>query len=133
MGTTPGSGGLGARSSGIGVGGGTASGGSEGSAPRPSSRGLGATDRGGAQASPPSIRCCYQRELSKDSILGGSAVVEFEIGADGAATVAEVGVSTLGDDAAEQCTVGRFKRRTSPVPKGSGTVSVSYPFVFSPE
>ena len=76
------------------------------------------------------MRYCYQKELNKDPTLAGKVVIKFTIESDGTVSVAEVKSSTLGNETVENCLCQRFLRLQFPAPSGSGTVIVSYPFVF---
>ena len=76
------------------------------------------------------IRYCYQRELTKDPALTGKLVIDFVISAEGTVSQSKVKSSTMGNEAVEQCVVGRFARMAFPKPEGGGIVSVSYSFVF---
>jgi outer membrane biosynthesis protein TonB len=161
-GTQIGSGGLGARGSGLG-GGGTAEGlggaGTKGRGAGASGYGsgggnFGAKGEGGIGAgggetvvlgaldkslidkviksNMAQIRYCYQRELSKNPSLGGKIAVNFTIAKDGTVSAARTKSSTMGNPTVEQCINGRFMRFQFPEPKGGGIVIVTYPFIFSP-
>ena len=161
-GTTTGSGGLGARGSGLG-GGGTAEGlsglGAKGVGSGAAGYGSGGGDFGrkgegaiGRVGGDPivlgaldrslidevikrhlnAIRYCYQRELTKDPQLEGKVVVKIVIAGDGTVSSASVKSSSLGNEAVESCIVSRFERLQFPAPRGGGIVIVSYPFVFEP-
>jgi hypothetical protein len=162
QGTQAGSGGLGARGSGIG-GGGTAEGlgglGTKGMGSGASGYGKGGGNFGakgeggiGTVGGDPiilgaldrslidevikrhmnQIRYCYQRELTKNPSLGGKVVIKFTIAKDGSVSQASTKTSTMKNASVENCIVGRFMRMTFPEPKGGGIVIVSYPFLFSP-
>ena len=161
-GTQIGSGGLGARGSGVG-GGGTAEGlgglGTKGRGAGASGYGSGGGNFGakgeggiGAVGGEPiilgaldkslidkvikqnmaTIRYCYQRELTKNPALGGKITVKFVIAKDGTVSSASTKSTTMNNPAVEQCINGRFMRFQFPEPKGGGIVIVSYPFIFSP-
>ena len=76
------------------------------------------------------IRYCYQRELQKNPTLAGKVVVGFTIAADGTVSAAEIKATTLGNEAVEQCVIGRFERMEFSEPTGGGIVIVSYPLLF---
>ncbi len=78
------------------------------------------------------IRYCYQRELTKDTTLGGDIVIRFRIDKDGAPQEVDTERSTLDNDAVTSCIQGRFAKMTFPAPAGGGSVVVSYPFRFTP-
>lgn len=161
-GTQMGSGGLGARGSGLG-GGGTAEGlgglGTKGRGSGASGYGSGAGNFGskgeggiGTVGGDPiilgaldkslidavikrnmaQIRYCYQRELTKNPTLGGKITVKFVIAKDGTVSSATTKTSTMNNPAVESCINGRFMKFQFPEPKGGGIVIVSYPFIFSP-
>ncbi len=79
----------------------------------------------------PQIRYCYQRELTRHPELGGKVVMKFTIAGDGTVSAASTKSSSLGNEAVENCLVGRFMRMQFPAPEGRGIVIVSYPFLFS--
>lgn len=79
------------------------------------------------------IRYCYQRELARDPGLVGKVVVKFTIAPDGTVSAASVSSSTLSNASVESCLTGRFLRMQFPAAPGGGVVSVSYPFVFTPQ
>ncbi len=76
------------------------------------------------------IRYCYQKELNKNPSLAGKVVIKFTIAADGTVSAAEVKSTTLNNATVEQCIVNRFLRFQFDPPAGGGIVIVSYPFVF---
>lgn len=78
------------------------------------------------------IRYCYMHELTKDPELSGKVVVQFVIEADGSVSSAKTKSTTMNNNSVESCINGRFMRAKFPEPKGGGSVTVSYPFVFSP-
>lgn len=87
-------------------------------------------DRGVKERMGP-IRRCYQRELQRDPGLAGELVVRFAIDRTGGVTEARVRASSLGNAAAEACIVREFGQLSFPKPRGTGSVVVSYPIVFS--
>jgi len=78
------------------------------------------------------IRDCYARRLATHPDLAGRVVVEFVVNEEGAVERAAVVQSGLGDDTAEQCIVGVVSHLTFPTADGGGSVTVRYPFVFTP-
>ena len=76
------------------------------------------------------IRYCYERERAKDKDLAGKIVMRWEIDAEGGVIKAEVVSNTTASDAVGRCIVGKIKQWAFPAPKGGGTVSVTYPFIF---
>lgn len=84
------------------------------------------------QRSMAQIRYCYQRELNRQPDLAGKVTVKFTIARDGTVSSSAVKTSSLGNESAESCLVGRFYRMNFPEPMGGGAVLVSYPFLFAP-
>lgn len=78
------------------------------------------------------IQYCYQRELAENPALGGKIVIKFTIAKDGSVSLASIKSTTMNDPAVEQCLEARFLLMKFPEPHGGGIVIVSYPFVFSP-
>ena len=77
------------------------------------------------------IRYCYQRELQKDPTLSGKVTMRFVIAADGSVSSASVKSSSLNSAGVDQCLNKTFYGLQFPQPRGGGTVSVSYPFLFT--
>ncbi len=77
------------------------------------------------------FRLCYEKGLQKNPKLEGRVSVRFIIRRNGSVTRAVDGGSTLPDQAVVSCVVKAFSALTFPEPDG-GTVSVTYPLVFSP-
>ncbi|AKU91307.1 adventurous gliding motility protein GltG [Vulgatibacter incomptus] len=78
------------------------------------------------------IRYCYENELIRNPKLSGRIQVKFTISGDGTVPFAQVTNSTMGNAQVESCIAARFRSWQFPPPKGGGTASVTYPFVFSP-
>ncbi len=76
------------------------------------------------------MRRCYEEGLRKNPKLKGRVNVRFIIGKDGVVTKADDAGSDMSDDAVTACVVRAFSGMTFPKPTG-GTVTVTYPFVFS--
>lgn len=76
------------------------------------------------------IRYCYERALTSSPDLEGKLTVLFQIAATGdVASVSKV-QSTLTNDV-DGCVQRVLQSLKFPTPKGGGTVSVTYPFVFT--
>lgn len=75
------------------------------------------------------IRNCYTRELAKRPDLDGKIGVTFVIGSTGDVikTLSAVGDRVVGD-----CINALIARAKFPPPPGGGTVTINYPFVFTP-
>jgi hypothetical protein len=80
----------------------------------------------------PAIRECYERGLEKNEHLAGRVGVLFTIDGRGNVSFAADAGSDLPDADAVTCIVGVFRSLQFPAPAG-GTVSVSYPLVFTVE
>ena len=68
----------------------------------------------------------------KDPKLAGKLVVKFVIAPDGTVSSATTKSTTMNNSSVESCINSRFMRFQFPEPKNGGSVTVSYPFVFSP-
>ena len=78
------------------------------------------------------VRFCYEKALKENPDLKGEISVDFVIGRDGRVESAEVGESSLDHPEMEACVLEKVSGFEFPEPKGEGTVSVTYPFIFSP-
>ena len=76
------------------------------------------------------VKSCYERELKKDPTLRGKVVVQFTIGEVGRVTNSKIASSTMSNAAVGSCILGRIRSWRFPKPEG-GSVTVSYPFVFT--
>ncbi len=76
------------------------------------------------------MKSCYERELKKDPTLKGKIVVQFTIGPMGRVTNSKIGSSSMRNAAVGSCILGRIRSWRFPKPEG-GSVTVSYPFVFT--
>lgn len=76
-------------------------------------------------------RSCYERALTHNSSLAGSALVNLRIGSGGETCSASVGKDTLGEPQVMNCVVQRFKSGKFPKPAG-GCVDVAVPLSFVP-
>ena len=77
------------------------------------------------------VQDCYERELKRDPSLAGKIEIEFTIGTSGRVDEAFVASNRMGSDAVGDCIVSRLKRWRFPKP-GGGSVTVSFPFIFTP-
>lgn len=77
------------------------------------------------------VQDCYERELKRNPELAGKIEVEFTIGTSGRITDAWVITNTMGSETVGSCIVGRLRRWRFPRPDG-GSVTVSFPFIFTP-
>lgn len=78
-----------------------------------------------------SMRTCYENGLRSDPKLKGRVVVRFVIGTDGSVT-SVTSSGDIPDEAVKSCVAEAVRKITFPTPEG-GTVTVSYPFVFTPD
>ena len=77
-------------------------------------------------------RLCYETALRANPNLQGRVTVKFLIDRRGAVAFAADGGSDLPDEGARRCVVSSFLSLSFPEPE-SGTVTVVYPLVFTPE
>ena len=77
------------------------------------------------------FRLCFEAGLRSNPSLQGRVGVRFAIDRTGAVSFASDGGSDIPDQGVVQCVVSGFRTLSFPAPEG-GTVSVSYPIVFSP-
>jgi hypothetical protein len=77
-------------------------------------------------------RACYESGLRTDPGLQGRVTVKFVIDRTGAVALAADGGSDIPDEAVRRCVVSSFLSLSFPSPE-SGSVTVVYPIVFSPE
>jgi hypothetical protein len=97
----------------------------------------GTIDKDGVQAAmravKPQIAECYEKALKHDPDLSGRLVVEFTIEAidgGGAVSAGEIHTSDMSAPFFEACVLREVVRTPFPLPSGSGTVKVKYPFSF---
>ena len=77
-------------------------------------------------------RACYEAGLRTDPGLAGRVTVKFMIDRNGGVAVAADGGSDIPDEGVRRCVVSSFLSLSFPSPD-SGSVTVVYPIVFSPE
>jgi TonB family protein len=78
------------------------------------------------------IKYCYSRELARNQNIQGKVEVRFAINTKGFVTEANVARTTLENSAVESCITQKILTWKFPQLKGGGTVTVHYPFIFSP-
>lgn len=78
-----------------------------------------------------SIQDCYEAALKRDASLSGKIEVEFTIAESGNVDEARVSSNKMGSAEVGDCIVSRVRRWKFPQPKG-GSVTVNYPFIFTP-
>lgn len=84
------------------------------------------------QANLNQIRHCYEQLLQRSPNASGKVAVNFQIGATGDVTTVSIKESTISDSIMRGCVTGRIQRWQFPKPRGTSSVDVSYPFVFTP-
>ena len=77
------------------------------------------------------IKTCYEKQLKRNPSLAGKVKVQFTILGSGRVGEVQALENTMGETAVAQCIVSRVKRWRFPKPDG-GSVTVAFPFVFSP-
>ena len=78
------------------------------------------------------VRYCYEVELQKTPSLTGRLTVLFSIDPHGAVSEATVSESTLGNERVNACVLKRMRSWRFPAPQGGGSVSVTWPWTFTP-
>ncbi|HEY8211963.1 MAG TPA: AgmX/PglI C-terminal domain-containing protein [Myxococcaceae bacterium] len=78
----------------------------------------------------PSLRLCYEGELSANPKLEGKLRVYFEIGPSGAVQGQKLEESTLRNGKVEQCVLQTLAKVEFPRPPDGEAVPISYPLVF---
>jgi TonB family protein len=77
------------------------------------------------------LKGCYESELKKDDSLKGKIKVQFTIETSGRVSSVKVIQNTMGSRAVAKCISSQMKRWRFPKPSG-GSVTIAYPFVFTP-
>ncbi len=77
------------------------------------------------------VKYCYEKELKRNPKLQGKIVVLFTIGRDGRVKKARIQSTTMHNEAVESCILRMIRRWRFPRPE-KGSVTVSYPFIFTP-
>lgn len=76
------------------------------------------------------IQSCYSRELQRNKGLGGKVVVKWKIDSSGAVQRPAVRSTTMRNGRVEDCVVREVSRMKFPSPKGGGSATVNFPFIF---
>lgn len=79
------------------------------------------------------FRYCYEKGLISDPTLRGKLVVKMVILASGKVGTATVQKREGNLGGVGKCVANKSKNLVFPKPKGGGTVTVKWPFVFSPK
>lgn len=77
------------------------------------------------------VRYCYEVELQRAPGLEGRLTARFEILPTGRVASASIASDTMGNNNVSSCIARQIRRWRFPQPEGGGSVSVSYPFVFT--
>jgi TonB family protein len=77
------------------------------------------------------VQSCYEKQLKKNPKLSGKVKIQFTIQESGRVDEAHVIEDSTGDGAVGECIVENIKRWRFPKPDG-GSVTVAFPFVFTP-
>jgi TonB family protein len=77
------------------------------------------------------IQYCYEKQLRGNAGLAGRVVLEWTVTSSGSVSVVKVATSSLSSSDATNCMMDRVKKWKFPKPRGSGNVTVVYPFVFN--
>jgi TonB family protein len=77
------------------------------------------------------IRSCYESKLGKSGMVNSKIVIQFTISPKGSVSSAKVTSSTLHSSGVEECVLKVVKRMKFPKPKGGGSVTLTYPFIFT--
>ena len=77
------------------------------------------------------FRSCYESALRTNPQLRGRVVTKFIIGRDGAVSLSQDGGSDMPDANVTSCVVRAYQGISFPAPE-NGTVTVSYPLMFTP-
>lgn len=78
------------------------------------------------------IRYCYERLLQSQPNASGRVAVSFVISASGGVSSSSITDSEISDSAMQSCITGKIARWKFPEPKGATSVTVNYPFTFTP-
>lgn len=79
------------------------------------------------------VRACYEDALKRDSGLRGQVQIRFQVAPTGVVCRAEVARNALRDQAVGQCVSRRMAELRFPATEGGKSLTVTYPFSFSPE
>ncbi len=77
-----------------------------------------------------SIQACYARELQRNKGLGGKIIVKWKIDSAGKVSRTKVRSSSMKNGRVEDCVVRQVNSMKFPSPKGGGTATVNFPFIF---
>ena len=78
------------------------------------------------------LRFCYEQGLQTDSSLNGLVTISWIIDSNGHVKTAKIKKTALKNKFIEDCMIRRLKTWKFSIPKNSRDISVSFPFMFSP-
>ncbi|MCS6912511.1 MAG: AgmX/PglI C-terminal domain-containing protein [Myxococcales bacterium] len=76
------------------------------------------------------VQACYERNLMRDHSLAGKITFDWVISPSGAVSSVRVRASTMPGSAVSSCVLQEIRSWVFPAPEG-GSVSVTYPFIFT--
>jgi TonB family protein len=76
------------------------------------------------------VQGCYERQLYKDPTINGKVLCEWVIDPSGSVSTQRVKTSTVRNSEVASCILASIRNWKFPKPRG-GSVTVTYPFVFS--
>jgi hypothetical protein len=76
------------------------------------------------------IQACYSRELQRNKGLGGKIIVNWKIDSGGKVSRTKVRTTTMKNGRVEDCVVRQVNSMKFPSPKGGGSATVNFPFIF---
>ena len=76
------------------------------------------------------IQACYSRELQRNKGLGGKVIVNWKIDTAGKVSRTKVRSTTMKNGRVEDCVVRQVNSMKFPTPKGGGSATVNFPFIF---
>lgn len=77
------------------------------------------------------IQYCYEKQLRTNTGLAGRVVLEWTVTSSGSVSVVKIATSSLASNDATKCMMDKVKNWKFPKPRGSGSVTIVYPFVFN--
>ena len=76
------------------------------------------------------IQACYSRELQRTKGLGGKVIIKWKINSSGKVERPQVRSTTMRNGTVEDCVVRQVSSMQFPSPKGGGSATVNFPFIF---
>ncbi len=77
------------------------------------------------------IQYCYEKQLRSNAGLAGRVQLEWVVSPSGAVTSVKLANSTLASTEATNCMMSKVKTWKFPKPRGNGSLTIVYPFVFN--